>query len=282
MTTSMAPREVIAGLEETLDGCRLIALGGGAPRSWTKLTEEGRHEVVTEVDVDIEDRLSAAISRLDPAAAIISEEAAPTERDLTGPLAYVIDPIDGTDSFLSGSPDYCICIGVLRHGMPLMSLVDFPAQDRRLIAVRGEGLTVKGPSARPRERFQGHATVAMSTAQMLKPQFEDLRRRLGEVTLVPLRGTSAKIAAVATGEVDAALYIATSARKHANVWDFLAAGIALEEAGGCLTDQAGAPLLTGRIPWRAHGWIATREGGSHSALVTAVAGAGSWVGGQRS
>jgi len=68
--------------------------------------------VVTEMDLEIERRLSALIHQEFPQANIISEEY-PTDFRAGRSLNFTIDPIDGTDSYSQGMPGWCVGVGIL-------------------------------------------------------------------------------------------------------------------------------------------------------------------------
>ena len=76
---------------------------------------KGRHDVVTEMDREVERFIRAAIEKAFPGDAIIGEEEGGGSE---GERLWIIDPIDGTANYARGIPHYCVSIGYLEHGVP--------------------------------------------------------------------------------------------------------------------------------------------------------------------
>ena len=77
---------------------------------------------VSQVDQDVEAFIRAQLAQHHPHAAIIGEEQAPSG-PADAPLAWVIDPIDGTCNFINGVPLYACSIGVLHEGWPVAGAI---------------------------------------------------------------------------------------------------------------------------------------------------------------
>lgn len=94
---------------------------------------------VTVADRDAELFLREAIERAMPDAAILGEEhggpsAAPDRGDL-----WILDPIDGTRSFVCGNPLFGTLIGLVRDGRPVLGVCHMPALGETLVAWEGGG-----------------------------------------------------------------------------------------------------------------------------------------------
>ena len=83
---------------------------------------------VTEADRGIEARLRAEIRHAYPAHGILGEEEG---GDFSHDLTWVVDPIDGTQSFITGMPLFGTLIALVRGGRPLLGLIDMPALAER-------------------------------------------------------------------------------------------------------------------------------------------------------
>jgi fructose-1,6-bisphosphatase/inositol monophosphatase family enzyme len=119
----------IDSIADLLDPVR--EAGGLALAKQRKLGREERRykaddSVVTPVDREIEDFLSASIGAVYPGANILAEE---THRSFDGDKAYTfaLDPIDGTDVFSQGMPSWCISVGLLdRRWNPIAGIIYAP------------------------------------------------------------------------------------------------------------------------------------------------------------
>lgn len=99
--------------------------------------------VITRIDKMVEDFLHAKISRLFPAANILSEE---TTRyfDPKKSYTFVIDPIDGTDGFSLGLPGWCVSVGLMDKFEPVAGIIYTPAMDLFLFADVGQKASLNG------------------------------------------------------------------------------------------------------------------------------------------
>lgn len=90
------------------------------------------NDIVTIADTEAEAYLSAELSLLYPDALIIGEEAAAVDPSIiadlfVAPHAFVIDPLDGTKSFVRGHENFAVMIAELRHGSVTRSWIYLPA-----------------------------------------------------------------------------------------------------------------------------------------------------------
>lgn len=93
---------------------------------------------VTEADRAAERYVRARLEREQPHADVLGEEYggpdAPTQGDL-----WIVDPIDGTRSFVTGNPLFGTLLGLLRDGEPVLGVAHLPALGETLYAARGAG-----------------------------------------------------------------------------------------------------------------------------------------------
>ncbi len=102
-------------------------------------------DLVTEADRAVEDLLTEQIQRQYPEHAIYGEERGETA-GREG--RWIIDPIDGTTSFLHRQPHYAISIGYEEHGELMRGAVFLPAMNELFLAEKGAGATLNGKSIR--------------------------------------------------------------------------------------------------------------------------------------
>jgi fructose-1,6-bisphosphatase len=105
-------------LRPELDRCREIVAMHTMPKRWTKSSGPDATEVVTEIDLAIERLLIDAISARVPTATFLSEESHPDPAALVSDTCFVVDPIDGTEEFAAGQPNYAISIALFDADAP--------------------------------------------------------------------------------------------------------------------------------------------------------------------
>src|SRR5512138_2056735 len=124
---------------DRLDFARALARDAGklAHRGFGTSTTslKGRHDVVTEMDREVERFIRDAIARRYPGDAIIGEE----DGGRDGERLWLIDPIDGTANYARGLPRYCVSIGYLEHGVATLGAIYDPSHDWLYSAAKGEG-----------------------------------------------------------------------------------------------------------------------------------------------
>ena len=195
---------------------------------------KGKDNFVTQADVEAEEFLRRRIAEEFPNDAIIGEEGG--EREGSSGRRWIIDPIDGTYSFVHGVPFYGVLLGVEIEGEPAVGVINIPALGDVVYAARGLGCFWNGEPARVSQ------TARLEDALLLSTDFgscarygfgapaEELQRRAAQRRTW---GDCYGYVLVATGRADVMLDPAM------NVWDCAALLPVLEEAGGTFTDWQG-------------------------------------------
>jgi myo-inositol-1(or 4)-monophosphatase len=218
---------------------------------------------VTEADVAVDTFLKIRLSSLLPGAGWLSEETADDARRLGREFVWIVDPIDGTRAYLSGSHDWSVAIALLRDTRPILGIVYAPAHETIYQAEHGAGA------------FRNGDRIAVSPATSLKgisvagpkPFVDRLEHEVGSIKRVPrIPSLALRISRVAEGSVDVGL-VTSDARD----WDLAAADLILQEAGGALTSLAGdAPRYNQPEP--SHGELAAGPQRLHRDLIAAITG----------
>ena len=89
---------------------------------------------VTRADRECEIAMREMLADKYPSHAVVGEEFGATG---SAELQWVIDPIDGTRSFVTGSPLFCTLIALTRGGIPIVGVIDVPALGERWAAAEG-------------------------------------------------------------------------------------------------------------------------------------------------
>ena len=209
---------------------------------------KGDGSPVTLADQKAEEIIEAALKEATPDVPFVGEESVSggARPDLSGAESFwLVDPLDGTKEFISGSGDYTVNIALIRGGMPVLGVVYAPVKGE-LFAAHGEGTAIRWmedtekdkPIAVRRPPKEGLTVVASKS----HGSGEKLDAYLAQYKVQKLikRGSSLKICAVAAGKAD--LYPRFGPTCE---WDTAAAHAVLLGAGGVLTDEAGTPLTYG-------------------------------------
>lgn len=195
---------------------------------------------VTIADKSTEALLREHINQRYPDHGIIGEEHA--EQTGAGIYEWILDPIDGTRSFISGYPLYGTLICLLKDGAPIVSIIDMPAQDERFFAT-AESQTCyrKGNTEQLLHtshcRHIAEAMLFSTDATMFNAgedaQIADLRQA---VAMVRYNGDCYLYAMLAAGWIDIVL------EADLKVYDFLPLMLVVQQAGGVISDWQGEPL----------------------------------------
>ena len=191
---------------------------------------------VSDADRRVEEELRDRIARERPDYAVFGEEYGTDGR---GAARFVLDPIDGTRNFVRGIPVWATLIALEHHGRAEVAVVSAPALGRRWWALRGGGAFADGERlavsrvARVEDAVVSYTSVRSFEALGLMERFLALARRAWSARGL---GDFWQHMLVAEGAVDVALDPALEP------WDWAAPRLVVEEAGGRITDFAGAEL----------------------------------------
>ena len=94
-------------------------------RARPKPLEKGRWDLVTEFDRASQDLLVARLGSLAPGIPIVAEEGSERTKDQPG-LVWYVDPLDGTTNFVHGHPFWCVAVGLMDEGQPVVGAVVAP------------------------------------------------------------------------------------------------------------------------------------------------------------
>ena len=207
-------------------------------RSWSKADGS----LATEADVAVEDALRSRIGRDRTGDAVLGEERGQTG---SGARRWIIDGIDGTVDFASGSPDWGTLIALEVDGRVVCGVCDQPAHTRRYWAARGAGAFYSRGSSRAHGalRVSGVRTLSASRSYVPPRQWLPDERALRIAALVseatkPESHIDHPALQVAAGGYELAVFLI------AGPWDIAAPALIVEEAGGRFTDLEGRRDLT--------------------------------------
>ena len=193
---------------------------------------------LTNADRESERAIREIVGRVFPDHGILGEEEGETRG--AAPYRWIIDPLDGTRSFVRGVPLYGTLVGVERQGEPVVGVVYLPALDELVAAAQGLGCTWNGRPCRVSGVERLDAALVATTDERTARRRSGAYLRLADATA--LQRTWADCYAyvlVATGRAEVAL------DPIMNVWDCAALLPIIEEAGGRFTDWRGRRTIDG-------------------------------------
>ena len=197
---------------------------------------------VSEADHAVERMIREHINRTRPGHAIVGEEFG-VEGSAGSTWRWLIDPIDGTKSYVRGNETWSTLIALQRDGGNVVAVASLPALGQRYHATRGGGAWLNNVSIRVSriddiaDAMITHTSIPGFVRTGLADRLVALAGRSWDARGV---GNSLSHLSVARGSAD----IGWTSR--ANVWDFAALSLIVEEAGGRFTDRSrDDPVLGG-------------------------------------
>jgi myo-inositol-1(or 4)-monophosphatase len=166
----------------------------------------------------------------------LSEESADAADRLRRRRVWIVDPIDGTRSYVARRPEFTISIGLAVGDEVVLGIVFNPATEELFRAIRGEGAWVDDASGTRRlavRSGEGRGLLLASRGEIRDREVEPF---LAEWDVAPLGSTAYKLARVAAGEADGFV-----SRGPKSEWDIAAGVLLVTEAGGRVTDLDGRP-----------------------------------------
>ena len=197
---------------------------------------------VTLADRQAEQKLRDLITTAWPDHALIGEEYGHQPGRSDSGYTWIIDPIDGTKSFISGVPFYAVLLALVKDEQPLLGVMNFPALNEMVYARRGGGCFWNGRPARVSavSRLTDAVLLASDLDTFARFNRQDAFQRLIDATYFQRTwGDAYGYALVATGRAEIMLDPVMA------VWDCGPLQVILEEAGGTFTDWRGTPSIFG-------------------------------------
>ena len=192
---------------------------------------------VTIADREAEQAIRAVLARDFPGHGIYGEEYGADQPDAD--YLWLVDPIDGTKSFIRGTGMFSIQIALLHQGRVIAAVSCAPAMDELAWAAQGEGawlgeqrLAVSGCSG----ISAAHVSAGNLATLAGSPRWAALGRVVQHVNRFRGYGDFYHYHRLAAGQLDAVL------ESDVNILDIAALSLLVTEAGGVFTDLEGAPI----------------------------------------
>jgi len=232
-----AESDYAADLELAL---RAIRAAGEAVMPWFRAETEVRFkspdQPVTEADLLADRILLEMLLGERPDYGWLSEETKDTPERLGKERLWVVDPIDGTNSFVQGRDEFAISVGLVDRGRAVLGAVFNPPRGELYHAVVGGGAFLNGAPIRVSATDEA-AEVRTVGASRWEIRRGELAHFEAPWRVLPLGSTAWKMAKVGDGTVD--VFVSAGPK---NEWDVAGAAVVVIEAGGRVTGPLGREL----------------------------------------
>lgn len=189
---------------------------------------------VTIADREVESAIRAILTAERPDDGVLGEEHG--SHDLNAEYVWVIDPIDGTKSFITGRPLFTTLIALLHRGVPVLGIIDQPVTGDRWVGAVGQPTTLNGEIVRTRPCPDIAMATQAATMPFPQPQFTETA---ASSRYMVWGGDAYEFGLLAAGFVD--LMVEAGLQPY----DWAALVAVIEGAGGVITDWEGQPLRLG-------------------------------------
>ena len=192
---------------------------------------------VTAADREAERLLRERIGTTHPDDAVVGEEEADTEGK--SGRTWILDPIDGTQSFVHGVPLYANLVALEDEFGPAVGVINIPALEECVWAGRGLGCFANGEPTRVADRSDLRGACIVTSGVDYWPSAATLDEFVGRGAVIRTWGDAYGYALVATGRAHAMVDPIVSR------WDVAPMLTIFPEAGGIFTDLSGAVTAEG-------------------------------------
>ncbi|AMT86766.1 MULTISPECIES: 3'(2'),5'-bisphosphate nucleotidase CysQ [Pseudomonas] len=214
-------------------------------RAGVEVTAKSDDSPVTAADLTAHHLIVAGLTALDPSIPVLSEEDADIPQSVRAGWQrwWLVDPLDGTKEFISGSEEFTVNIALIENGRVVFGVVTMPTNGRFYVGGAGFGAW-RGDEGGTPTAIQvrdvpapGEAFTVVASRRHSSPEQErllvGLSASLGELQLANI-GSSLKFCMLAEGAADCYPRLAPTSQ-----WDTAAAQGVLEGAGGEVLDLKG-------------------------------------------
>jgi len=196
---------------------------------------------VTKADREIEKIIHQEIEKKFPTHGIIGEEFGDVRTDAD--FVWILDPIDGTSSFIVGRPTFGTLIALTHKGKSILGIMNQPITKERWIGIEGDGSYFNGKKISTRNCLEvSDAVMCSSSSFHFKGQDELVLKKLSAKTKyqkiggIIYGGDCYSYACLASGFVDIVI------DPGLKVYDYAALQPIIENAGGIVSDWQGNDL----------------------------------------
>lgn len=235
--SSPGSRELAAALEAARAADAII---GPLFRSNLAVEHKADKSPVTEADIRAEAAIRAVLSRHFPRYGFYGEESG--QHSMQSENVWLVDPLDGTKSFIRDTPFFSTQIALLRQGHLVLGVSSACASGELAWAEEGAGAWLNGQRIHVSDKSSlGDAILSTGNMKTLaaSPQWANLGKLVRRVNRLRGYGDYVHYHLLARGALDVVI------ESDVNILDVAALAVIVREAGGTFTDLAGGELTLG-------------------------------------
>jgi len=204
--------------------------------------KQSSHNLVTQADLASEKLICDHLHRILPTATFLREEGESTGDEFS-PEVWVVDPLDGTNNFAHGIPQFSVSIALVRDGQFQLGVVFDPNRQELFSAWKGGGAWLNGKPIHVSKRATLQQSVVCTG--FYYDRGELVRKTLGTIErlfMTNVRGirrlgsAALDLSWVACGRLDGYF------EYQLGTWDYAAGALLVAEAGGQCCDRNGADM----------------------------------------
>jgi myo-inositol-1(or 4)-monophosphatase len=201
-------------------------------------SKSGKGSPVTDADIKSNEIIKETLLSNFPDDGWLSEETVDDKTRFSKERLWIVDPLDGTNDFIKGIPEFSISIALVEDKIPVVGVVYNPVADEFYYAVRGEGSYLNDQRIKPSfKTLMKEASLTISAKEFEK--VDKAKLLAGNFSSVKFRESIAyKIVSVASGWADAVVSFFDKSE-----WDLAGAQVIAEESGLKMTDILGGKIV---------------------------------------
>lgn len=229
--------------EKAADAAQQVIQDYLASGAW-HVTLKSDRSPVTEVDLAAEKAIRAELARAMPQAAFFGEETGKRDGRAAGddamPLRWLVDPIDGTKSFIRGSRYYSTQIALEVDGVLSLGVSNAPAYGERLVALRDQGAWLDGRQVHCNDvtdiEDAFFSSGNLTTLALDQRRWANFAAVVSRARRVRGYGDFCHYHQLCCGQADLVV------ESDVNILDIAALTVAVRAAGGIITDLQGQSI----------------------------------------
>ena len=201
--------------------------------------KKNQDDFVTEIDENCEKFLTSHIKEHFPDDGIVGEEGSRTTKTKS-PYLWLIDPIDGTSSFVRGLKDFAVQIGILYNNKPIIGVVYAPLHEKFYHAKKDQGAFCNDTPMAVSTHKTLKSIKAVSSIRIFREiELQKMYAKVPYTVHYFMGSMGCKMAAIAEGRFD----LLFSKKHGVSEWDIAGPQVILEEAGGKITFADGSKII---------------------------------------
>lgn len=169
----------------------------------------------------------------------LSEETQDNADRMSARRLFVVDPLDGTVSFIKKRDDFTVSLAVASDGVPVVGVVYNPSRNEMYAAVRGQGAQLNGADIKVSDAASIEGCRMIAARDMMENPL--WRPAWPAMDIIKIGSIAYRLALVAAGRADA-----TMALTSKSDWDIAAGEVIAREAGAIVTAHDGSTFLYNR------------------------------------